>query len=199
MRLSVGVEDIDDFNILHACGTRESRSERTVAVDGYIAHRHGCLDGSAAVLLFLVMDPLGNIPLFLSALRRVPPERLRRVILREMLIALVTLLLFLFLGGQMLRLLGLSQPALSAAGGIILMIIALRMVFPSREHSLHEEVAAEPFIARCVMMPRRTRSSSCSTRSSPSRQSAVRLRSLHATSSNAPPSSRRTAASTRLP
>ncbi|MFA5940738.1 MAG: MarC family protein [Sinimarinibacterium sp.] len=101
---------------------------------------------SAAVLLFLVMDPLGNIPLFLSALRQVPPERLRRVILREMLIALATLLLFLFLGGQMLRLLGLSEPALSAAGGIILMIIALRMVFPSREHSLQEEVIAEPFI-----------------------------------------------------
>ena len=101
---------------------------------------------SAAVLLFLVMDPLGNIPLFLSALKQVPPERQRRVILREMLIALAVLLLFLFLGGQMLRLLGLSQPALSAAGGIILMIIALRMVFPSRDHSLHEEVSAEPFI-----------------------------------------------------
>ncbi|MEQ1439672.1 MarC family protein [Fontimonas sp. SYSU GA230001] len=101
---------------------------------------------SAAVLLFLVMDPLGNVPLFLSALRRVPAERQRAVILREMLIALATLLLFLFLGGQMLRLLGLSEPALSAAGGIILMIIALRMVFPSREHSLQEDVAAEPFI-----------------------------------------------------
>ncbi len=101
---------------------------------------------SAAVLLFLVMDPLGNIPLFLSALKRVDEPRQRGVILREMLIALATLLLFLFLGGQMLRLLGLSEPALSAAGGIILMIIALRMVFPSRDHSLQEEVAAEPFI-----------------------------------------------------
>lgn len=101
---------------------------------------------SAAVLLFLVMDPLGNIPLFLSALKQVPAERLRRVILREMGFALAILMLFLFLGGQMLRLLGLSQAALSAAGGIILMIIALRMVFPSRETSLHEEVQAEPFI-----------------------------------------------------
>lgn len=101
---------------------------------------------SAAVLLFLVMDPLGNVPLFLSALRTVPPERQRAVILREMGIALAVLLLFLFLGGQMLRLLGLSEPALSAAGGIILMLIALRMVFPSREHSLAEPVATEPFI-----------------------------------------------------
>ncbi|HEX4895459.1 MAG TPA: MarC family protein [Solimonas sp.] len=101
---------------------------------------------SAAVLLFLVMDPLGNIPLFLAALKQVPAARLRQVILREMVFALAILLLFLFLGGQMLRLLGLSQAALSAAGGIILMIIALRMVFPSREASLHEEVKAEPFI-----------------------------------------------------
>ncbi|QHS11153.1 MarC family protein [Sinimarinibacterium sp. NLF-5-8] len=101
---------------------------------------------SAVVLLFFVMDPLGNVPLFLSALKRVPAQRQRRVIAREMLIALGVLLLFLFLGGQMLRLLGLSEPALSAAGGIILMIIALRMVFPSREHSLHEDVVAEPFI-----------------------------------------------------
>ncbi len=101
---------------------------------------------SAVVLLFLVMDPLGNLPLFLSALKKVPAERQRRVVLREMLIALGVLLLFLFLGGQLLRLLGLSEPALSAAGGIILMIIALRMVFPSREHSLEEPVATEPFI-----------------------------------------------------
>jgi multiple antibiotic resistance protein len=101
---------------------------------------------SAVVLLFLVMDPLGNLPLFLSALKQVPPERQRRVVLREMLIALTVLMLFLFLGGSLLRLLGLSEPALSAAGGIILMIIALRMVFPSREHSLEEDVASEPFI-----------------------------------------------------
>ncbi|TJY65085.1 MarC family protein [Sinimarinibacterium sp. CAU 1509] len=101
---------------------------------------------SAVVLLFLVMDPLGNLPLFLSALKQVPPERQRRVVLREMLIALLVLMLFLFLGGSLLRLLGLSEPALSAAGGIILMIIALRMVFPSREHSLEEDVPSEPFI-----------------------------------------------------
>lgn len=101
---------------------------------------------SAVVLLFLVMDPLGNLPLFLSALKQVPAERQRRVVLREMLIALTVLMLFLFLGGSLLRLLGLSEPALSAAGGIILMIIALRMVFPSREHSLEEDVPSEPFI-----------------------------------------------------
>ncbi|WP_028006955.1 MarC family protein [Solimonas flava] len=102
---------------------------------------------SAAVLLFLVMDPLGNVPLFLSALKNVPPERQRPVILREMLFALAILLIFLLGGGHMLRLLGLSQPALTVAGGVILMLIALRMIFPSREHSLEEDTAmAEPFL-----------------------------------------------------
>ncbi|NGY05195.1 MarC family protein [Solimonas terrae] len=102
---------------------------------------------SAAVLLFLVMDPLGNVPLFLSALKHVPIARQRRVILREMLFALVILLVFLLGGGHLLRLLGLSQPALTVAGGVILMLIALRMIFPSREHSLEEDPqVAEPFL-----------------------------------------------------
>ena len=101
---------------------------------------------SAAVLLFLVMDPLGNMPMFVSALRHVPPERQRRVVIREMLIALAALLLFLLAGGQLMRLLGLSEPALGVAGGVVLMLIALRMVFPSRENPLEEEVTAEPFI-----------------------------------------------------
>ncbi|NKF21339.1 MarC family protein [Solimonas marina] len=102
---------------------------------------------SAAVLLFLVMDPLGNVPLFLSALKHVPAERQRQVILREMLFALAILIVFLLAGGHLLRLLGLSQPALTVAGGVILMLIALRMIFPSREHSLEEDSAmSEPFL-----------------------------------------------------
>lgn len=101
---------------------------------------------SAAVLLFLVMDPLGNLPMFVSALKHVPAARQRRVILREMLFALIALLLFLFLGGYLLQLLGLSEQALGVGGGVILMLIALRMVFPTRENSLHEELNSEPFI-----------------------------------------------------
>ena len=101
---------------------------------------------SAAVLLFLVMDPLGNILFFLSALKHVPASRQRLVIVRELVFALVALLLFLFLGGPAMRLLGLSEQALGISGGVILMLIALRMVFPTREHPLEEEVDAEPFI-----------------------------------------------------
>ena len=101
---------------------------------------------SAAMLLVLVMDPLGNVPAFLTALRHVPAKRQQRVILREMCIALAALVIFLFLGGQFMRFAGLSQQALGVAGGVILMLIALCMIFPTRENSLEEEVRAEPFI-----------------------------------------------------
>jgi multiple antibiotic resistance protein len=101
---------------------------------------------SAALLLFLVMDPLGNIPLFLAALRDVEPHRRRRVIIREALIALSVLVAFLFAGRLILQLLNISEPALTAAGGVILMLIALRMIFPAPDYSLREEVRGEPFI-----------------------------------------------------
>ena len=83
---------------------------------------------SAAVLLFFVMDPLGNVPLFLSALRQVDPARYRIVIVRELLIALVILVVFLFAGRYLLDLLHVSPAALTAGGGLILLLIAVRMV-----------------------------------------------------------------------
>lgn len=101
---------------------------------------------SAALLLFLVMDPLGNIPLFLAALRDVDPSRRKRVIIREALIALAVLVGFLFAGQWILALLHVSEPALTAAGGVILLLIAIRMIFPTSERSLREEVDGEPFI-----------------------------------------------------
>lgn len=101
---------------------------------------------SAAVLLFLVMDPLGNVPFFLTELKRVRPERRRLVVVRELLIALAILVIFLFTGGVMLDLLGISSTALTVAGGVILLLIALRMIFPTRDHSLEEAVSGEPFI-----------------------------------------------------
>ena len=100
---------------------------------------------SATLLLLLIMDPFGNIPLFLSALRPVPRERWRRVLVREMLVALGILLIFLFFGRTLLAVMGISQPSLNVAGGILLFLIALRMVFPSGKHA-HEEVEGEPFI-----------------------------------------------------
>ena len=101
---------------------------------------------SAAILLFLVMDPLGNIPFFLTALKPVEPSRIRIVIVRELLIALGVLVFFLFTGRFILNLLHISEPALTLAGGVILLLIALRMIFPTHESSMQEEVDGEPFI-----------------------------------------------------
>lgn len=101
---------------------------------------------SAALLLFLVMDPLGNIPFFLSALKNVDDRRRRLVVVRELLIALAVMIFFLFSGRYALEMLQISEPALSAAGGIILFLIAVRMIFPSPDKSLREDIAEEPFI-----------------------------------------------------
>jgi len=100
---------------------------------------------SATILLFLITDPIGNIPLFASALRNVKPERRSRVILREVLIAFSLLLLFMFVGQSFLRVMNLSALALQIGGGIILFLIALRMVFPPAVQN-QTEPQAEPLI-----------------------------------------------------
>jgi multiple antibiotic resistance protein len=85
---------------------------------------------TAAVMLFLIMDPVGNLPIFLSILRPLPEGRRRKVMIRELLISLVVMLIFLFTGQELLNLLNLKQEAVSIAGGIVLFLIALRMIFP---------------------------------------------------------------------
>ena len=100
---------------------------------------------SATILLLLITDPLGNIPIFASALKVVPAARRPRVILREVLIAFGLLLAFMFVGDAFLRVMNLSQLALQLAGAVVLFLIALRMVFPPPPGP-DEESAAEPLI-----------------------------------------------------
>lgn len=101
---------------------------------------------AVAVLMFLVMDPLGNIAFFIAALANVEPGRQRFVIIRELLVALAVLIVFLFLGRPLLQLLNISADALTVAGGVVLLLIALRMIFPAAEKPLKENVDGEPFI-----------------------------------------------------
>jgi len=102
---------------------------------------------SALVLLVLVMDGLGDIPLFLSALRNVPRERWMHVILREMGFAFAILVVFLFSGRWLLMALQISERSLTIAGGIILFLIALRMIFPSASSpGMAEATDGEPFL-----------------------------------------------------
>ena len=101
---------------------------------------------SAALLLFLILDPLGNIPVFLSLLKGLPPARQRIVIIRELLIALVVLMVFLWGGQYALELMHLRQESVSIAGGIILFLIGLRMIFPSPHGLMGDVPDGEPFI-----------------------------------------------------
>jgi MarC family membrane protein len=101
---------------------------------------------SAAVLLILVLDPIGNLPLVSSLLSRVEPKRRRRIVIRECAIAYVILLVFMFGGQRLLDLMHLSQISLSIAGGVILFMIAIRMVFGNTEGAFGDTLDKEPFI-----------------------------------------------------
>ena len=101
---------------------------------------------SAVVTLFLVMDPLGNVPLFLSVLKNVEPRRRRLVLFREVAFAYVVLVLFLLLGRGLPSFLGLEPEAIGIAGGIVLSLIALRMFFPSQGSLSGGALEGEPFV-----------------------------------------------------
>lgn len=102
---------------------------------------------AASFLLFLILDPIGNIPVFLALLQRIPAARRRRVLLRELLFALAILVVFLLAGQVVLDFLRLEPEAISIAGGIILFIIAVRMIFPERRGGVQaDELGSEPFL-----------------------------------------------------
>lgn len=101
---------------------------------------------SAAITLYFVMDPVGNIPYFMSVLKPVDPARRRPILVRELLIALLAMILMLMVGQRFLELLHLSQESISIAGGIILFIIALRMIFPIPHQRSEDELDEEPLV-----------------------------------------------------
>ncbi|MGC8728272.1 MAG: MarC family protein [Elusimicrobiales bacterium] len=100
---------------------------------------------SAVITLTLVMDPLGNIPLFISVLKNVKEEKRKRIIIRELFIALGLMLFFLFFGKWIVTLFSMDMVSLSVSGGIVLFLIALSMIFPSKENSIIDP-KEEPFI-----------------------------------------------------
>jgi small neutral amino acid transporter SnatA (MarC family) len=100
---------------------------------------------SATILLLLITDPLGNIPIFVNTLRAVPPERRARVIVREVLIAFGLLLAFMFVGQSFLKAWSLSDVSLQIGGAVVLFLIAVRMIFPPPPQDAPVPVA-EPLI-----------------------------------------------------
>lgn len=101
---------------------------------------------SAAIVLLFVMDPFGNVPLVLTLLKNVPAERRRRVIARELGFALLVLMVFLFAGQAILDFLGLQSESVTIAGGIVLGIIGLRLIFPRPEGPMGFQPDGEPFL-----------------------------------------------------
>jgi multiple antibiotic resistance protein len=106
---------------------------------------------AAAVTLFFIMDPLGNVPVFNAVLVRCDSARRTVIVARELCIALVILLGFLFTGNAILGFLGLSQSSLNIAGGILLFIISLRMIFPKPAVTDDAEADDEPFLVPLAM------------------------------------------------
>lgn len=101
---------------------------------------------SALILLILIMDPVGNIPVFASQLKHISPSRRWKVIVREHIIAFGILFTFMFTGQAFLQHMGLSRTSLEIAGGVILFLIAIRMIFPDHSADNKAVVKHEPFI-----------------------------------------------------
>lgn len=101
---------------------------------------------STTTIFFLIMDPLGNIPIFMSVMKKVDPSRRLKLTFRELIIAYFVLLIYLFFGRYLLDILNLSNEAISISGGIILFLIAIRMIFPRPEGMFGEGIEGEPLI-----------------------------------------------------
>jgi len=101
---------------------------------------------SAAITLFLIMDPLGNLPVFMSVLKTIEPKRRRLVLVRELLFSLIIMFTFLFSGQIVLDFLNVRQESVSIAGGIILFLIGLKMIFPQPGGVTGLTSGEEPFI-----------------------------------------------------
>lgn len=101
---------------------------------------------SIIFVLVMIMNPLGNIPVFLATLKSVDPTRHTKIILREVFFAFLLLVLFMFFGEYVLHSIQISEQALGMSGGIIIFIIALRMIFPEEKVSTETKKVVEPFI-----------------------------------------------------
>ena len=101
---------------------------------------------STSLSLFLLMDSIGNLPIYIALLKEIEPKRQRIIIIRELLIALFTIIGFYFLGSVFLDLLSIEQASVMIAGGIILFLVSIRMIFPLPKEPNKDLPKEEPFI-----------------------------------------------------
>jgi MarC family membrane protein len=114
-----------------------------------MAHNAGPMDHSflsALILLLLVLDPLGSLPIFIPIMNTVPRERRYWVAAREVAIAFLVLFAFMFFGEAFLRVMRLSERSLEVAGGVILLMVAIRMIFSAEGGVYGTPEGKEPMI-----------------------------------------------------
>jgi len=99
-----------------------------------------------SLLFAIILDPLGNVPIYLGVLRDFPPKQQQKIVIRELLIALGIMVLFFFFGTGFFRLLGIDQPSLQVAGGAILFLIGIRMIFAAPKEEKQRGVPKDPLI-----------------------------------------------------
>lgn len=98
------------------------------------------------VILFLIMDPIGNISSFINQLQEIPPAKRKRVILREMLIALALMIIFNYIGEYIFTVLSVSETTVRIASGVILFLVAIKILFPSIDSIRANLPSGEPFL-----------------------------------------------------
>lgn len=101
---------------------------------------------SVVVVLFLMIDPIGNIGSYLTLMRDVPTTRRKLVLFRELGIALAVMLLFNYIGEHIFSLLGLSEITVSLASGVILFLVAIKILFGAKDNPRANLPSGEPFI-----------------------------------------------------
>lgn len=101
---------------------------------------------SIAVVLFLIMDPMGNISSFLSLTKDLEPKKQHRVIVREMLIALAVMIFFNYLGEFIFAILELSETTVRISSGVILFLIAIKILFMAPDSLRANLPKGEPYV-----------------------------------------------------
>jgi multiple antibiotic resistance protein len=101
---------------------------------------------SIVLILFLIMDPVGNVGSYLQMVNDLPLKRRKWIVLREMLIALAFMILFNYIGEFIFDLLGLSETTLRLSSGFILFLVAIKILFPTHDSLRLNLPKEEPFI-----------------------------------------------------
>ena len=101
---------------------------------------------SLPIILFLIMDPVGNIPAYLTLVEKFSPQRQKKILFREMLIALALMIVFAFLGEALFYILQVSDITVMLSSGAILFLTAIKILFPTSDSLRANLPQQEPFI-----------------------------------------------------